>query len=525
MERRNLALKHVSNALNLDSNGFYQAAFAKYLQSLQILSLYLNDLYVSLGFQKIIQEKMEVIHVLSMIHECSDRIAAITEEKGVHSQSLCPVQNQHEDPDLEADLPRTFPAYEKMQKENMSILRMYENRLEKTTDKSAKTNLKLELERRLAENRIVTKAKYDAAVKKLQKERVQMMEKEIRKLFQINSPLNEKEKEKRQIYFSVVNYAKTEMWPCSWKLNCTEYSVSEASQKVFMKIIRCPTHPLLHWMIMIQTKIKREVDHIFKQYSDYVPALIDHQLESSYKLEEFDTELMLKSSEEKNMRIPLPKLVYLKSVFENTSSEITRTIGNFLEIFYLVYKSLLPDDSEVLCYKLTEEHLLKPIWPTLIVLCRILNISSEYKIYESMSTPRCSNPSNFGIGNVTTENSAVHAECISLLKKLLGCTSLVEKLQILVQVTHKICDGNIQAENQQRRIGADELIPQLCYVILQSRLPQLTSECYALEQLFDMKFTLGEEGYALSSFITALKYIEIKKLMDFENSEEAELSA
>ncbi|KFM64262.1 hypothetical protein X975_23766, partial [Stegodyphus mimosarum] len=167
MENRSLALRHVSEALQLDSNGFHQAAFAKYLQSLHILTTYLNDLFIALGFSKMLEKNREVNQVLCMIHECSDRVSVIInnrESSTIQTKvqpSFAGSSSLTETSMIENTTSGKFSVFEKLQDENMKLLKNYQRRLEITNDKCIKTNLKLEFERRLAENAILAKKKYD----------------------------------------------------------------------------------------------------------------------------------------------------------------------------------------------------------------------------------------------------------------------------------------------------------------------------------------------------------------------------
>ncbi|XP_030154881.1 VPS9 domain-containing protein 1 isoform X2 [Lynx canadensis] len=58
-------------------------------------------------------------------------------------------------------------------------------------------------------------------------------------------------------------------------------------------------------------------------------------------------------------------------------------------------------------------------------------------------------------------------------------------------------------------IGADDLLPILSFVVLRSGLPQLVSECAALEEFIHEGYLIGEEGYCLTSLQSALSYVEL----------------
>ncbi|GFY70614.1 VPS9 domain-containing protein 1 [Trichonephila inaurata madagascariensis] len=503
----------------MDSSGNYQVAFAKYLQSLSVLSLYLNEMFASFGFQKMLERNKEVKQVLSMIHECSDRMTVIVDGgKKESPKNTIPkknsVSNVQPCSDFTTTYTKKFPAFEKLENDNMALIKRYQWRFEKATDKNAKANLKLELERQLIENDLIAKKKYNEvsfltlitkisslviniflnffvlAVKKLQKERVRLMENEMKKLLESNQNLNEKQKEKQELYLSVLQYTKTETWPCTWKLNNLEITSTEAAEKIFLKTVRCSRHPLAQWLLVMQTNIKREIDTMLKRNSIYQALLPECPLimeEDELSVTENSKEFLINSSKAGAVQISKIFLLSLKKFLENISLEITNTIENILEIFYLIYKSLLPDDSEEICHRLIENHILDPIWPNIFILFRILNLPSEYKTLETMIAHRNSDPKKFGFSSKEDIGSEVYTNSILLLQRLTNSNSMTEKLGCLVDVAKTIC-GNFsssQMSPNRRRL-----------------------------------YMFGEEGYALSSFLTALKYIEIRKIIDEQNGDD-----
>ncbi|GFT31478.1 VPS9 domain-containing protein 1 [Nephila pilipes] len=403
MEKRSLALRYLSDAVSMDSNGNSQAAFTKYLQSLHVLTVYLNDMFASLGFQKMLEKSKEIKQVLSMVHECSDRITVIVDGgKKESSESIDSKNNAgniHPSSDFTNTDTKKFPAFEKLENDNMALIKRYQWRSERTTDKNAKANLKLELERQLIENNLIAKKKYDEllktiialvlyifldsfvlAVKKLQKERVQLMENEMKKLLESKQNLNEKQKEKQELYLAVLQYTKTETWPCTWKLNCFEMTSTEAAEKIFQKTVRCSGHPLAQWLLVMQTNIKREIDSMLKRNSIFQAMLLECPLimeEEELSITENSDEFLINSSKAGEFHISKIFLLSLKKFLENISLEITNIIENILEIFYLIYKSLLPEDSEEICHRLIENHILDPIWPNLFILFRYGYVDSH----------------------------------------------------------------------------------------------------------------------------------------------------
>ncbi|XP_071043162.1 VPS9 domain-containing protein 1 isoform X2 [Parasteatoda tepidariorum] len=495
MENRSLALRLVAEAVHLDSNGFSHAAFEKYVQSLQALAIYLNEMFNSL----VQSPSAPSLPVLK-----SDR--SVTLRKSRENLNLF-----------------KLPAIEKLQNENTTLFKQYQWRIERAKDNYARTNLKLELERRIAENDVIAKKKFDIAVKQLQKERASVAEQEMKKFFGNQQLLSESEREKRDLFVSVIEYTKTETWPCTWKLNYWEISDVDAVKKIFETTMRCSDHPLSQWITMVKTNIKRDVDASLRHYSLFEKLLPSVDLNGEGNLlhvEDYPDELVFCKDSEKT-GIAKHNLVTLQKALVSISSEIMYTISCVADIFYLAYKSLLPLDSEEICLSFVEQFILKSVWSNLIVLYRIENIIAEYKIAEAMRMFQNSVPSEFGITTQSNTVLGISEQCISILKSLPETESLVEKLKILVQVSQIICGSPSHGRtNQKTRIGADEFMPILSFILVKSKLPRMSSECYAIEQLFDVKFMFGEEGYALSSFLTAFKYIEMKKLIDGGNKKD-----
>ena len=55
--------------------------------------------------------------------------------------------------------------------------------------------------------------------------------------------------------------------------------------------------------------------------------------------------------------------------------------------------------------------------------------------------------------------------------------------------------------------GSDDLLPMLVYCILKSRTKFLCAECHFVTKFVAESDLMGEKGYALASFETALEYI------------------
>jgi hypothetical protein len=56
-------------------------------------------------------------------------------------------------------------------------------------------------------------------------------------------------------------------------------------------------------------------------------------------------------------------------------------------------------------------------------------------------------------------------------------------------------------------VGVDDILPIMSYVIIRSALPQLVSETALMEEFIQDGYVKGEEGFCLTSFMTALKFV------------------
>ncbi|KAG8187790.1 hypothetical protein JTE90_025828 [Oedothorax gibbosus] len=168
VENRSAVIQCLSRAVTLDHSGDCEAAFGKYLESLNALSLYLKEMHVALGFHKTVEKHCEITRVLSMIRECTDRVQIIVDTNSANSTKVVTVRRREENSrrdsisnDVVTPPSQKFPPFEKLQADNMRIIKQYQWRCERTNNYREKTNIRLELERKLAENAVIAKQKYN----------------------------------------------------------------------------------------------------------------------------------------------------------------------------------------------------------------------------------------------------------------------------------------------------------------------------------------------------------------------------
>ncbi|XP_076339212.1 uncharacterized protein LOC143240526 isoform X6 [Tachypleus tridentatus] len=148
-----------------------------------------------------------------------------------------------------------------------------------------------------------------------------------------------------------------------------------------------------------------------------------------------------------------------------------------------------------------------------MTILRLAYSEAEQRIARSISQQKENCPEDMGIPSSFFEkNLTFYQEIILKIVKIIDIKSPLSKLQLLVTVIQQICGTTDFSKDCHssliQPLSADELLPVVSYILIKTDLPQLFSECQLLDQLMDQRYLMGEEGYCLTSFLTALKYLE-----------------
>lgn len=213
---------------------------------------------------------------------------------------------------------------------------------------------------------------------------------------------------------------------------------------------------------------------------------------------------------------------------KNTVKDIHNAIDRLLSLTLLAFEGLNTATSKDRCLACIEEPFFSPLWPLLLALYRSVHRTQEAAVSRSMELYRNAPPTALGIpakllprdreAQASTYPYCTAAQELGLLV-LESCPQ--KKLECIVRTLRVICicaedycraqEARPEAGSQPpaAAIGADDLLPILSFVVLRSGLPQLVSECVALEEFIHEGYLIGEEGYCLTSLQSALSYVEL----------------
>ncbi|KAB5574797.1 hypothetical protein PHYPO_G00213280 [Pangasianodon hypophthalmus] len=213
----------------------------------------------------------------------------------------------------------------------------------------------------------------------------------------------------------------------------------------------------------------------------------------------------------------------LKEHLKATVKDIHNAIDRLLSLCLLSFECLNTASSKDQCVACIEEVFFTPIWGPLLALFRKVHRDRELAFESSVLLYRNVSPGDVGVADklfpkdpAVLHGSYPYESAVQELKLLCKDCCPQKKLECIVRTLRLICacaeHYRLLQENdpspKTAAIGADDLLPILSYVALRSELPQLVSECAALEEFIHEGYLIGEEGYCLTSMQSALTYVE-----------------
>ncbi|XP_072836759.2 VPS9 domain-containing protein 1 isoform X1 [Pogona vitticeps] len=211
---------------------------------------------------------------------------------------------------------------------------------------------------------------------------------------------------------------------------------------------------------------------------------------------------------------------HLKAVVK----DIHNAIDRLLSLTLLAFEGLNTAAAKDQCVARLEEAFFAPLWAPLLAVYRNVYKAREAALAKCMGLHRNMPAPEIGISSKLLPQGSLPrgtgsypycaaVEVLTLIplgtcpQKKLEC--IVRTLRIICECAEEYCGGSEgRPQTAASAIGADDLLPILSYVVLKSNLPQLVSECAALEEFIHEGYLIGEEGYCLTSLQSALSYVE-----------------
>ncbi|NXD30605.1 VP9D1 protein, partial [Spelaeornis formosus] len=230
----------------------------------------------------------------------------------------------------------------------------------------------------------------------------------------------------------------------------------------------------------------------------------------------------------------------LPELLKGVVRDIHNAIDRLLALTLLAFEGLGTAAGKDQCLACLEEAFFPPLWPPLLALYRTVQQPREAALARSMERHRHASPGDMGLASRLVPRgpgrpayaSAVQdlrliplescprkkLECIGEYRWGQGAKgwpraswppcAAVRALRGICECAEEYCGTRDARSLATAAIGADDLLPILSYVVLQTGLPQLLSECAALEEFIHEGYLIGEEGYCLTSLQSALSYVE-----------------
>lgn len=454
------------------------------------------------------------------------------------------------------------------ERKNQKLMAAYRARMARAqTSRSTHetASLNMSMQRKMAENMALARAREQALTKRLEERQRRLEEEAARRFESLNQTAEERE-ERQSFYTEILKYEEDVKWLTSWRDRLKMYPDDTALiQQLIQAILLATDHPLSQLLFRYQTDILQQLKSLITKYMDSsisqtevdnrneaantktLTAAQGHEADISREAEPENMDLAdgdnsneternesEPSSHAESSSDPSPavekaelsaiggtekRAMDIQKNLHNVTQEIHRLLHKLLLMFVVTYEQLDNTVAHDLCYDGIEETFFTPIWKDLITLFRLASRAEERVLESVITSCEGLSPEDLSVGPkfslhpmLPSSGSYPYEAVVNELQQMTQLASPLNKLACLVRVSHLICHcieehyAN-QGQTNVPKIGADDLIPILSFVIIKCRLPQLVSECRALEEFIHDGYLNGEEGYCLTSLQTALAYI------------------
>ncbi|KQK80136.1 VPS9 domain-containing protein 1 [Amazona aestiva] len=402
----------------------------------------------------------------------------------------------------------------------------------------------LSLQRQMMENLVIAKAREETVAvgaagvrehrslnsalaqlqRKMEERRLRLQEAANRR-FSSSVALTPEEQEQRALYAAILEYEQDHDWPRQWKAKLKR---SPADLSVVSGLFSCllsfPEHPIAQLLRQLQCAVyargslPTEPGGRRLRASRSLHCMFSTPRESSFE----DLERFLASPEGWAPAEPLDgpgTEATLPEQLKGIVRDIHNAIDRLLSLTLLAFEGLNTAAGKDQCLACLEEAFFPPLWAPLLALYRSVHQPHEAALARSMERHRHAGPTDMGLASrllPPAPGCPAYGSAIEDLRLIPLETCPRRKLECIVRALRGICEcaeeycgaGDRRTPATAAISGADDLLPILSYVVLQTGLPQLLSECAALEEFIHEGCLIGEEGYCLTSLQSALSYVE-----------------
>lgn len=401
--------------------------------------------------------------------------------------------------------------------QNRHLLEMHKTRLQRLPHSGhATTNLSLSLQRRLMENMAIAKQRQQLLEKK-KEERLKVLMEETDRRFSCRTGMSPDELARRKLYTEILEYEQDEKWLMELRRKVSDKYKDDAFViDSVSAILNASDHPLTRLLKGYQYNIYQRVSNAMHQASS-----------SSDEIGSASSPSCSVSNGNGSGRVVV--VTASKSVLEQQIGALVAEVQGCLEkletMFVVTYEEF--DDVEVrgVLRDSLDEIFFQPIWPLILSLFRHSILQKETTMTDVMETHRNVSPVDIGVPekfSLCSSKSATsplspstipYLDVIECLKSIPQMASPSKKLETIVKSSQLICQSieefYTRSSNSTTppQMGADEMLPILSYVIVKTEQPILVAECYALMEFIDERCLIAEQGYCLTSLLTAIDFL------------------
>uniref|UniRef100_A0A8B9F6K3 VPS9 domain-containing protein n=1 Tax=Amazona collaria TaxID=241587 RepID=A0A8B9F6K3_9PSIT len=366
----------------------------------------------------------------------------------------------------------------------------------------------LSLQQQMVENLVIAKAREETLQQKMEEQWLQLQEAANRR-FSSSMALTPEDQEQRSLYTAILKYEQDDLsTQCKSRLKQSPADLSLLSG-LFSCLLshhlgRCRHHCSLPHRSLLPLHNLSSMPLAAVPSTPVVeggwpePAATPQTpWESSFE----DLEQFLASPEGWAPREPLAGLKTEMMLLEHLRGivwDIHNAIDRLLSLMLLAFKRLNTATSKDQCPACLEEAFFPPLWALLLALYRSMHQLHEAALAHSMEQHWHAGTANMGLASrllppaIATQAGHHHDPVGCWGVRMWGWGVLLLP-ELMVPISSS---------------RADNLLPILSYVVLQTGLPQLLAECAALEELIYEGYLTGEKGYCLTSLQSTLSYME-----------------